>query len=143
MLSTEVKILSDGNMKMDGGSMFGSMPKLSWENTVPTDRKNRITLGLNCLLLQIGGKNILVDTGIGPKDHEKNKEALGLVPSRLLKGLRNLGIRPKDINKVVLTDLQFDHSGGVLGWIELGIWWLHSRKLNIMCKGNVGIQQVI
>ncbi|MQG17297.1 MAG: MBL fold metallo-hydrolase [SAR202 cluster bacterium] len=112
MLSTEVKILSDGNMKMDGGSMFGSMPKLSWENTVPTDRKNRITLGLNCLLLQIGGKNILVDTGIGPKDHEKNKEALGLVPSRLLKGLRNLGIRPKDINKVVLTDLQFDHSGG-------------------------------
>ena len=112
MLSTEVKILSDGNMKMDGGSMFGSMPKLSWENTVPTDRKNRITLGLNCLLLQIGGKNILVDTGIGPKDHEKNKESLGLVPSRLLKGLRNLGIRPKDINKVVLTDLQFDHSGG-------------------------------
>ena len=97
---------------MDGGSIFGQVPKVAWENNVTTDRKNRITLGLNCLLLQVSGRNILVDTGVGPKDNEKDKETLGLVPSRLLKGLKGFGLTPKDINAVILTHLHFDHSGG-------------------------------
>jgi len=92
--------------------MFGQVPKMAWENSVVTDRKNRMTLGLNCLLLQISGQNILVDTGIGTKDADNDKESLGLVPSRLLKGLKSVGMRPKDIHAVVLTHLHFDHSGG-------------------------------
>ena len=92
--------------------MFGQVPKMAWENSVVTDRKNRMTLGLNCLLLQISGQNILVDTGVGTKDAENDKETLGLVPSRLLKGLKSMGLGPKDINAVVLTHLHFDHSGG-------------------------------
>ena len=112
MMSTAVKVLSDGVIKLDGGSMFWQVPKMAWENSVVTDRKNRMTLGLNCLLLQISGQNILVDTGVGTKDAENDKETLGLVPSRLLKGLKSMGLGPKDINAVVLTHLHFDHSGG-------------------------------
>jgi len=112
MVSTSVKILSDGVVKLDGGSVFGQVPKVNWENTVVTDRKNRITMGLNCLLLQVGGQNVLVDTGVGSKENEKDKENLGLVPSRLLKGLKGMGLAPKDISAVVLSHLHFDHSGG-------------------------------
>ena len=112
MMSTAAKILSDGVVKLDGGSVFGQVPKVAWENTVTTDRKNRITLGLNCLLLQVCGKNVLVDTGIGPKENDTDKETLGLVPSRLLKGLKGVGLTPRDINAVILTHLHFDHCGG-------------------------------
>ena len=112
MVSTAAKIISDGILKMDGGSVFGQVPKAVWENSVTTDRKNRITLGLNCLLLQVGGKNVLVDTGVGSKDNEKDKENLGLVPSRMSKGLKSAGLTPKDIHAVILTHLHFDHCGG-------------------------------
>lgn len=112
MMSTAVKIISDGVIKLDGGSMFGQVPKMAWESTVVTDRKNRMTLGLNCLLLQVGGQNILVDTGVGSKEVENDKENLGLVPSRLLRGLKGVGLTPKDINAVILSHLHFDHSGG-------------------------------
>ncbi|HZA23988.1 MAG TPA: MBL fold metallo-hydrolase [Dehalococcoidia bacterium] len=112
MMVTAAKILSDGVLKLDGGSVFGQVPKVAWENSVTTDRKNRITLGLNCLLLQVCGKNVLVDTGVGTKENDKDKENLGLVPSRLLKGLKALGLTTKDIHAVILTHLHFDHCGG-------------------------------
>ena len=109
MMPTAVKIISDGVIKMDGGSMFGQVPKVAWESSVVTDRKNRMTLGLNCLLLQVAGQNVLVDTGTGSKEIDQD---LGLVPSRLLKGLKGVGLTPKDVSAVVLSHLHFDHSGG-------------------------------
>jgi glyoxylase-like metal-dependent hydrolase (beta-lactamase superfamily II) len=112
MMSTAAKILSDGVLKLDGGSVFGQMPKAAWENNVTTDRRNRITLGLNCLLLQACGKNVLVDAGIGSKENENDKENLGLVPTRLLRGLKGVGLTPKEIHVVLLTHLHFDHCGG-------------------------------
>lgn len=107
-----VRILSDGIIKFDGGTMFGPVPKVSWENIVSTDRRNRITLGLNCLLIEIGGKFVLVDCGVGSKELDHERDAYGLVPSRLMKGLRAVGLSPKDIDAVILTHLHFDHSGG-------------------------------
>ena len=112
MITTSVRILSDGIIKFDGGTMFGQVPKVSWEDKVPTDRRNRITMGLNCLLIQIGCKTVLVDAGVGSKELDNEKETYGLVPSRLMKGLRDLGLSPKEIDAVVLTHLHFDHCGG-------------------------------
>jgi glyoxylase-like metal-dependent hydrolase (beta-lactamase superfamily II) len=112
MMTTSVRILSDGIIKFDGGTMFGQVPKVSWENKVATDRKNRITLGLNCLLISIAGKTVLVDAGVGSKELDNDKETYGLVPSRLVKGLRGLGISPKEVDAVILTHLHFDHCGG-------------------------------
>ena len=112
MMTTSVRVLSDGIIKFDGGTMFGQVPKVYWENKVATDRKNRITLGLNCLLIQIAGKIVLVDVGVGAKELDHEKETYGLVPSRLVKGLKSLGLSPKEVDAVILTHLHFDHSGG-------------------------------
>ena len=112
MLATDAIILSDGVFKVDGGAIFGRTPKMMWENIVTTDRKNRITMGLNCLLLKCSGKNVLIDTGVGPKDNFRDKEIYGLVPSRLMRSLKGTGLGPRDIDAVVLSHLHFSHAGG-------------------------------
>ena len=112
MLGTRATVISDGVVKVDGGAVFGRIPKMMWENEVSTDRKNRLTMGLNCLLLHCDGRNILVDVGVGPKDNLRDKEIYGLVPSRLMRSLKGLGLGPRDIDAVVLTHLHFAHAGG-------------------------------
>jgi len=92
--------------------VFGQVPKAQWEMYTKPDRRNRIRLALNCLLIQTPNANILVDTGAGSKRPEKLKEAYGLNGNKLLKGLRALGLTARDIDIVVLTHLQFDHGGG-------------------------------
>jgi glyoxylase-like metal-dependent hydrolase (beta-lactamase superfamily II) len=110
--TTSVNIVSDGTFLMDGGCVFGQVPKAQWETYVKPDRRNRIRLALNCLLIQTPTVNILVDTGAGSKRPEKLKEAYGLNGNKLLKGLRALGLTARDIDIVLLTHFQFDHSGG-------------------------------
>lgn len=112
MMRTSIRLLSDGVIKFDGGAMFGQIPKATWESRVSVDRKNRITMGLNCLLLQCADKNILIDAGVGSKEMNGMREEYGIQPSRLLKGLKDIGLTSKDIDVVVLTHLHFDHSGG-------------------------------
>ena len=110
--ATSVTIVSDGTFLLDGGSLFGQVPKTYWELQLKPDRKNRIRMGLNCLLIQTPGMNILVDTGAGSKQAEKFRDAYGLNGNKLLKGLKNLGLTARDIDVVVLTHLHFDHGGG-------------------------------
>jgi glyoxylase-like metal-dependent hydrolase (beta-lactamase superfamily II) len=107
-----VNIVSDGRFKLDGGAMFGLVPKLLWERKVKADRRNRVTLGLNCLLIQSPETTILVDTGIGTKESDGVKDRYGLTSSRLLRSLKSHGVSPRDVNMVVLTHLHFDHCGG-------------------------------
>ena len=120
MLSTGVMVISDGVFKVDCGAVFGRIPKIMWENLVTTDRKNRLTMGLNCLLLECGGHKILVDTGVGPKDNLRDKEMYGLVPSRLMRSLKALGLGPRDIDAVVLSHLHFAHAGGATRMDRMG-----------------------
>lgn len=105
--------LRDGLFSLDGGAMFGVVPKVLWQKFFPADEKNRIKLGLNSLLIDTGENRILVETGIGPDLNPKLvayyslERDPGLVPS-----LRQLGYEPEDIDYVINTHLHFDHCGG-------------------------------
>ena len=110
--STSVDIVSDGTFLLDGGSVFGQVPKTLWELQMKPDRKNRIRMGLNCLLIQTPSNNILVDAGAGLKRTEKYRDVYGLNGNKLLKGLKKLGLTARDIDVVILTHLHFDHVGG-------------------------------
>jgi len=107
-----INVLKDGTIKFDGGGMFGVVPKVLWERKIRCDRKNRVSMGLNCLLIRSNSKNILVDTGVGRKEPEKIKEHYGLSVGKLLRGLKDYGLTARDINIVLLSHLHFDHCGG-------------------------------
>jgi glyoxylase-like metal-dependent hydrolase (beta-lactamase superfamily II) len=108
----EFHIVSDGNIYLDGGAMFGVIPKTIWEKKMPPDARNRITLGLNCFLVFAAGKRILIETGAGDKMNAKLRDIYGLGESRLLASLRAKGLQPEDIDIVIDTHLHFDHCGG-------------------------------
>ena len=110
--TTSVDIVSDGTLLLDGGSVFGQVPKAMWEVQMKPDRKNRIRMGLNCLVIQSPNMNILVDTGAGAKRTDSLKDTYGLNGNKLLKGLKKLGLTARDIDVVVLTHLHYDHVGG-------------------------------
>ena len=110
----ELFVVSDGTFRLDGGAMFGTIPKVLWERTHPADDRNRILMGLNCLLIRTPTENILVDTGLGNAYDEKFAFLYGVDKSEvdLLKSLATAGVGAADISKVVLTHLHFDHGGG-------------------------------
>ena len=110
--TTLIDIVSDGTFLLDGGSLFGQVPKAMWELQMRPDRKNRVRLGLNCLLIRTPTQNILIDTGAGSKRADRLKEDYGLNGNKLIKQLRKLGLTARDINTVVLTHLHFDSAGG-------------------------------
>ncbi len=108
-----VHVLSDGRFRLDGGAMFGVVPRVVWEKTDPADEKNRVDLALNVALIEAGGKRILVDTGMGDKWGEKERGIYALDRStHLLASLRAIGLGPEDIDVVINTHLHFDHAGG-------------------------------
>jgi glyoxylase-like metal-dependent hydrolase (beta-lactamase superfamily II) len=110
--SFRIHAISDGSFRLDGGQMFGVVPKVLWEKKIPADARNRIRMSLTCLLIQTGRENLLVETGIGDKFNAKFQEIYGVDHSTtLLRGLDTLGLRPEDINIVINTHLHFDHCG--------------------------------
>lgn len=109
----ELFVLSDGMFWLDGGAMFGVVPKVLWNKLSPADELNRIKLALNCLLIITADKKIVVDTGIGDKLKDRFKEMYRIERrGGLLAALNELGIKPEEIDFVVNTHLHFDHCGG-------------------------------
>jgi glyoxylase-like metal-dependent hydrolase (beta-lactamase superfamily II) len=107
-----LQVLSDGTFTLDGGQMFSIVPKVLWEKKIVADERNRVRLGLPCLLIQTGQKNVLVETGIGDKLDTKLDDIYGVDHSQDLMGeLGNLGLSPEDIDIVINTHLHFDHCG--------------------------------
>src|SRR5262245_49562569 len=96
--------------------MFGNAPKALWERWIKPDDKNRIPLACRCLLVRDGGRNILLETGIGAFFEPALRERYGVVESHhvLVDSLGHLGLAPDDIDVVVLSHLHFDHAGGLL-----------------------------
>lgn len=109
----EIYPVSDGRFRLDGGAMFGVVPKVLWEKCCPADELNRISLSLTALVIRAHGKNILVDTALGPKEDEKFRRmfAVERTPT-ILESLKRLGLGPDDIHLVINTHLHFDHAGG-------------------------------
>jgi glyoxylase-like metal-dependent hydrolase (beta-lactamase superfamily II) len=110
----------DGRFKLDGGAMFGVVPKVFWEQQHPADDKNRIGLDLRCLLVETGDRRILVDTGIGDRWDEKKAGVFAMErrPNQLVAELAEAGLTRDSITDVVLTHLHFDHCGGVLREVD-------------------------
>ncbi len=109
----EIYGLRDGFFHLDGGTMFGVVPKTLWEKKFPADGQNRIRLGLNSILIRRGKSLILAETGIGSGLNPKFSKYYSVERDPgLVASLERLGVRVEDINFVVNTHLHFDHCGG-------------------------------
>ncbi|HEU4725083.1 MAG TPA: MBL fold metallo-hydrolase [Candidatus Eisenbacteria bacterium] len=108
-----VRFLSGGRFRLDGGAMFGVVPKTLWNRVMPADEKNRIQMAMNCLLIEGNGKRVLVDAGSGTKNEPKFRDIYAIErPERLIEDLASLDVAPAQIDTVALTHLHFDHCGG-------------------------------
>jgi glyoxylase-like metal-dependent hydrolase (beta-lactamase superfamily II) len=116
-----IHALEAGLQRLDGGAMFGVVPKPLWERRIPADERNRIPLGLRCLLVETPNELVLIETGLGNKEDDKflgiygveNRAATGSdAPDRLHEAIRDAGFTADDVTVVVDTHLHFDHAGG-------------------------------
>jgi glyoxylase-like metal-dependent hydrolase (beta-lactamase superfamily II) len=109
-----VEVVPDTEFRLDGGAMFGVVPRVLWERVSPPDELNRITLNMNCLFLDTGKEKILIETGIGEKWTPKQLSIHGIFRARpFAETLFEItGCRPEDITIVINTHLHFDHAGG-------------------------------
>ena len=110
----KVSILETGDFWLDGGAMMGSVPKVLWSKTNPSDKLNRIQLAMRCLLLDDGKNVVLIETGIGDTSSEKNINMFNICQQEnaLSKTLSKHGYIPENITHIILTHLHFDHAGG-------------------------------
>jgi glyoxylase-like metal-dependent hydrolase (beta-lactamase superfamily II) len=109
--------IETGNFKLDGGAMFGVVPKTIWNKTNPADENNLIDLAARCLLIEDGNRLILIDNGMGNKQSEKFFGYYSLWGTHSLdKSLAKQGFHRDDITDVFLTHLHFDHCGGSVQW---------------------------
>ncbi|HEY9449413.1 MAG TPA: MBL fold metallo-hydrolase [Gemmatimonadaceae bacterium] len=113
-----VHAIQAGGQMLDGGAMFGVVPKTLWERRIPADARNRIPMGMRCLLIEHDVGLILIDTGAGNKESEKFYDIYGIENSggvertALEAGIRAAGHRPEDVALVINSHLHFDHGGG-------------------------------
>ena len=115
----QIHVLNTGFFKLDGGAMFGVVPKTIWQKTNPADEFNLCTWAMRSLLIEDGNKLILVDTGIGNKQSDKFFSHYFLHGDDSLDGnLQKLGFSKDDITDIFLTHLHFDHCGGSIEWNE-------------------------
>lgn len=106
-----------GNFKLDGGAMFGVVPKTIWSKTNPADENNLIDIAARCLLIEDGNRLILIDTGMGNKQSEKFFSYYSLWGDHSLdKSLAKYGFHRDDVTDVFMTHLHFDHCGGSVNW---------------------------
>jgi glyoxylase-like metal-dependent hydrolase (beta-lactamase superfamily II) len=106
----ELIVCTDGSYRLDGGAMFGVVPKPLWEKRAPADELNRILLGLNTVVVRTGKQTVVIETGIGNKQSAKMREIL-CSQELLPRSLAAAGVRPEEVDVVINTHLHFDHCG--------------------------------
>ena len=109
----EITLVNDGPFRLDGGAMFGIVPKVLWERKKPADDRNRIRMTANCLLVESGTDLVLIDSGVGDKGDTRFNDMFGLEPGaeRLPDAIAASGYEVGDVTHVLLTHLHFDHCG--------------------------------
>lgn len=107
------RVLRAGAFRLDGGTMFGIIPRALWQKLAPPDDLNRIRLQTNCLLLDDGQRKVLIETGYGNKFDAKNRGIFALEDRWIGQALEEAGVDRGDIDAVVVTHLHFDHAGGL------------------------------
>jgi glyoxylase-like metal-dependent hydrolase (beta-lactamase superfamily II) len=117
----ELTTVSGGRFRIDGGTMFGVVPKTLWERIAPPDERNTIPQATNCLLVRSPDRTVLIDTGYGSKLSDKQRRQIDAEPGDpLMASLAAAGVRPEQIDLVLLTHLHFDHAGGTTRRNETG-----------------------
>jgi len=106
----EITICTDGTYRLDGGAMFGVVPKTLWQKRMPADANNTILLGLNTAVVRTGSHTVVIETGIGNKQSEKMRE-IHQNQELLPQSLAAAGVQPEDVDIVINTHLHFDHCG--------------------------------
>jgi glyoxylase-like metal-dependent hydrolase (beta-lactamase superfamily II) len=117
-----VEIVPDTEFRLDGGAMFGVVPRNLWSKVCPPDEQNRIRMNMNCVFIEAGPERILIETGIGEKFSEKQSRMYGVTRERPLAEslLAITGVGPEAITIVINTHLHFDHAGGNTAMDEAG-----------------------
>jgi glyoxylase-like metal-dependent hydrolase (beta-lactamase superfamily II) len=107
------RVLRAGRFRLDGGSMFGLIPRTVWSRSVTSDDKGRIEVQHNCLLLEGGGRRILIEAGTGDKLDDASRELFVMERRTVLDALREASCDPQTISHVIVSHLHFDHAGGL------------------------------
>lgn len=118
----EIVLLKESNFALDGGAMFGIIPRPLWERTNPPDERNRISMAARCVLIRDKERLILIDVGMGTTWSEKEREIYRVEAQDpgLIRSLKAQGVAPEEITDVILTHLHFDHAGGLARKDESG-----------------------
>lgn len=143
----ELHVINTGNFKLDGGAMFGVVPKVMWQKVYPADENNLCTWSMRCLLIVSDNKKILIDCGIGDKQDEKFLKNYHLSgDDTLTKSLANAGFTTEDITDVILTHLHFDHCGGAVKYnsdrtelvptFKNAIYWISQQQWDLANDPN-------
>lgn len=143
-----LKTIDVGPFKLDGGAMFGVVPKTIWQKTNPADDRNLCEWALRCLLIEDGNRLMLVDTGTGDKQSERFFGFYDLPNGKTLAGaIEQAGYSPTEITDVLLTHLHFDHAGGAVHYADAARtklapafgnaeYWVHSGQWNWAMNPN-------
>lgn len=112
----ELTIVSGGRFRLDGGAMFGIIPKPLWERLVTPDERNRIPMATNCVLVRTAGRTALIDTGLGTKWATRERDLFALEGGTIVDSLAEVGVAPDAVDMVLYSHLHLDHAGGGTAW---------------------------
>jgi len=116
----EFQLLTECHFLLDGGAMFGHVPKVVWQKMTTPDEYNRVPIACPCLVVRAKDRVVVGDVGMGTKWNAKERDLYGLVPNRFADLLAPCGIAPTDVTDIVLTHLHIDHAGGLTEFGEDG-----------------------